>query len=86
MKYTNLILNTKASNCTFTLAVDLRYASKKFPALSRIQLALTKFLTANSHWLGEDDARIVAVIQSNTKLKVKYATGLSFTKHEPLYV
>ena len=51
---TTLILNTNASNFTFTLDVDLRYGSKKFPALSRIQRALDKFLTNNSHWLAED--------------------------------
>ena len=83
---TTLILNTNASNCTFTLDVDLRYTSKRFPALSRIQRALTKFYKGNSHWLGEDDVRVVAVLQSATKVNVKYATGLSFVKLDPLYV
>ena len=86
MKYTTLILNTNASSCTFTLDVDLRYSSKTFPALSRIQRALDKFLTNNSHWLAEDDPRIVALVQSDSKLKVKYASGLSLTKTEPLIV
>jgi len=83
---TTLILNTNASSCTFTLAVDLRYSSKTFPALSRIQRALDKFLTNNSHWLAEDDPQIVAVVQSDSKLNVKYASGLSLTKIDPLYV
>ena len=83
---TTLILNTSAGNCTFTLDVDLRYTSKNFPALSRIQRALNKFLTTNSHWLAEDDAKIVAVVQSDSKLNVKYTSGLALTKCEPLYV
>ena len=86
MKYTTLILNTNASNCTFTLDVDLRYSSKTFPALSRIQRALDKFLINNSHWLAEDDPRIVALVQSDSKLNVKYASGLSLTKIDPLIV
>ena len=86
MKYTTLILNTNASNCTFTLDVDLRYTSKAFPALSRIQRALDKFLTNNSHWLAEDDPRIVALVQSDSKLIVKYASGLSLTKIDQLIV
>ena len=86
MKYTTLILNTNASNCTFTLDVDLRYSSKAFPALSRIQRALDKFFNGNSHWLAEDDPRIVALVQSNSKLNVKYASGISLTKTEPLIV
>jgi hypothetical protein len=86
MKYTALILNTNASSCTFTLDVDLRYASKAFPALSRIQRALDKFLTNNSHWLAEDDPQIVAVLQSDSQIKVKYASGLSLTKTAPLIV
>jgi len=86
MKYTTLILNTNASNCTFTLDVDLRYASKAFPALSRIQRALDKFLKDKSHWLAEDDPRIVALVQSDTKINVKYASGLSLTKIDPLIV
>jgi hypothetical protein len=86
MKYTALILNTNASSCTFTLDVDLRYSSKSFPALSKIQRALDKFLTNNSHWLAEDAPQIVAVVQSDTKLNVKYASGLSLTKIDPLYV
>lgn len=83
---TTLVLNTNASNCTFTLDVDLIYTSKNFPALSRIQRALNKFLTNNSHWLAEDDPKIVAVVQSDAKLTVKYASGLSLTKIDPLYV
>ena len=86
MRYTTLILKTNASSCTFTLDVDLRYASKAFPALSRIQRALDKFLTNNSHWLAEDDPRIVALVQSDSKLIVKYASGLSLTKIDPLIV
>ena len=86
MKYTSLILNTNASSCTFTLAVDLRYTSKAFPALSRIQRALDKFLTNNSHWLAEDDPQIVAVLQSDSQIKVKYASGLSLKKTAPLIV
>ena len=86
MKYTTLILKTNASSCTFTLDVDLRYASKAFPALSRIQRALDKFLTNNSHWLAEDDPQIVAVLQSDSQIKVKYASGLSLTKTAPLIV
>ena len=86
MKYTTLILKTNASSFTFTLDVDLKYESKTFPALSRIQRALDKFLTNNSHWLAEDDPRIVALVQSDTKLNVKYASGLSLTKTEPLIV
>ena len=86
MKYTSLILNTNASSCTFTLDVDLRYTSKAFPALSRIQRALDKFLANNSHWLAEDDPQIVAVLQSDSQIKVKYASGLSLTKTAPLIV
>ena len=86
MKYTALILNTNASSCTFTLDVDLRYSSKAFPALSKIQRALDKFLTNNSHWLAEDDPQIVAVLQSDSQIKVKYASGLSLTKTTPLIV
>jgi hypothetical protein len=86
MKFTTLILKTNASSCTFTLDVDLRYTSKAFPALSRIQRALDKFLTNNSHWLAEDEPRIVALVQSDTKLIVKYASGLSLTKIDPLIV
>ena len=86
MKYTTLILNTNASSCTFTLDVDLRYSSKAFPALSKIQRALDKFLTNNSHWLAEDDPQIVAVLQSDSQIKVKYASGLSLTKTAPLIV
>ena len=86
MKYTTLILKTNASSFTFTLDVNLRYSSKTFPALSRIQRALDKFLKGNSHWLAEDDPRIVALVQSDSKLKVKYASGLSLTKTEPLIV
>jgi hypothetical protein len=86
MKYTSLILNTNASSCTFTLDVDLRYSSKAFPALSKIQRALDKFLTNNSHWLAEDDPQIVAVLQSDSQIKVKYASGLSLTKTAPLIV
>ena len=86
MKYTALILNTNASSCTFTLDVDLRYSSKSFPALSKIQRALDKFLTNNSHWLAEDDPQIVAVLQSDSQIKVKYASGLSLTKTAPLIV
>lgn len=83
---TTLILNTNASDCTFMLNVDLRYESKKFPALSRVQRALDKFLTNNSHWLAEDEPQIVAIVQSDSKLNVKYASGLSLTKIDPLYV
>lgn len=83
---TTLILNTNAGNCTFALDVDLRYTSKTFPALSRIQRALNKFFKDKSHWLGEDDARIVAVVQSDSKLNIKYVSGLSLTKNDPLYV
>ena len=83
---TTLILNTNASGSTFTLDVDLRYSSKAFPALSRIQRALDKFFKDNSHWLAEDDPQIVAVVQSDSKLNVKYASGLSLTKIDPLYV
>ena len=86
MNYTTLILKTNASSCTFTLDVDLRYSSKTFPALSRIQQALDKFFRGNSHWLAEDDPRIVALVQSDTKLKVKYASGLSLTKTDLLIV
>jgi hypothetical protein len=86
MKYTTLILKTNASNCTFTLDVDLGYTSKAFPALSRIQRALDKFLTNNSHWLAEDAPQIVAVLQSDSQIKVKYASGLSLTKTAPLIV
>ena len=86
MKYTTLILNTNASHCTFTLDVDLRYSSKTFPALSRIQLALDKFLKGNSHWLAEDDPQIVTVLQSDAQIKIKFASGLSLTKIEPLIV
>jgi hypothetical protein len=86
MKYTTLILNTNASNCTFTLDVDLRYTSKAFPALSRIQRALDKFLTNNSHWLAEDEPQIVAVLQSDSTIKIKYTSGTSLTKIDPLIV
>lgn len=86
MKYISLILNTNASGCTFTLDVDLRYTSKTFPALSRIQRALDKFLKGNSHWLAEDNPQIVAVLQSDSQIKVKYASGLSLTKIAPLIV
>ena len=84
MKYTTLILNTNASNCTFTLDVDLRYTSKTFPALSRIQRALDKFFKGNSHWLAEDDPQIVAVLQSDSPILIKYISGLSLIKTEPL--
>ena len=86
MKYTTLILNTNASNCTFTLDVDLKYESKTFPALSRIQRALDKFLKGNSHWLAEDDPQIVAVLQSNSQILIKYASGISLTKNDSLIV
>ena len=86
MKFTTLILKTNASSCTFTLDVELRYASKAYPALSRIQRALDKFLKGNSHWLAEDDPQIVAVLQSDSQIKVKYASGLSLTKTAPLIV
>ena len=86
MKYTTLILNTNASNCTFTLDVDLRYTSKAFPALSRIQRALDKFLTNNSHWLAEDAPQIVALLQSESPILIKYTSGLSLTKTESLIV
>ena len=86
MKYTTLILNTNASNCSFTLDVDLRYASKAFPALSRIQRALDKFLTNNSHWLAEDEPQIVALLQSDSPILIKYTSGLSLTKTESLIV
>ena len=86
MKYTTLILKTNASSCTFTLDVDLRYASKAYPALSKIQRALDKFLKGNSHWLAEDDPQIVAVLQSDSQIKIKFASGLSLTKTEPLIV
>ena len=86
MKYTTLIFRTNASNCTFTLDVDLRYASKTFPALSRIQRALDKFLKNNSHWLAEDDPQIVAVLQSDSQIKIKYTSGISLTKNDPLIV
>jgi hypothetical protein len=84
MKYTILILNTNASNCTFTLDVDLRYTSKAFPALSRIQRALDKFLTNNTHWLAEDEPQIVAVLQSDSPIRIKYTSGTSLKKIEPL--
>ena len=84
MKYTTLILNTNASNCTFTLDVDLRYSSKTFSALSRIQRALDKFFKGNSHWLAEDDPQIVAVLQSDSPILIKYISGLSLIKTEPL--
>ena len=86
MKFTTLILKTNASSCTFTLDVDLRYTSKAYPALSRIQRALDKFLKGNSHWLAEDDPQIVAVLQSDSQIKIKFASGLSLTKTEPLIV
>ena len=86
MKFTTLILKTNASSCTFTLDVDLRYASKAYPALSRIQRALDKFLKGNSHWVAEDDPQIVAVLQSDSQIKIKFASGLSLTKTEPLIV
>lgn len=86
MKYTSLILNTNASGSTFTLNVDLRYSSKAFPALSRIQRALDKFLKGNTHWLAEDEPQIVAVLQSDSPIKIKYTSGLSLTKTEPLIV
>ena len=86
MKYTTLILNTNASGSTFTLNVDLRYTSKAFPALSRIQRALDKFLSNNSHWLAEDAPQIVAVLQSDSQIKIKYTSGISLTKTEPLIV
>ena len=86
MKYTTLILNTNASNCTFTLDVDLRYTSKAFPALSRIQRALDTFLTNNTHWLAEDEPQIVAVLQSESPILIKYTSGLSLTKTESLIV
>jgi hypothetical protein len=86
MKCTTLILNTNASNCSFTLDVDLRYSSKNFPASSRIQRALDKFFKGNSHWLAEDDPQIVAVLQSDSPILIKYASGLSLTKTEPLIV
>ena len=86
MKYTSLILNTNASGSTFTLDVDLRYTSKAFPALSRIQRALDKFLKGNTHWLAEDEPQIVAVLQSDSPIKIKYASGLSLTKTAPLIV
>jgi hypothetical protein len=86
MKYTALILNTNASSCTFTLDVDLRYSSKAFPALSKIQRALDKFLTNNSHWLAEDEPQIVAVLQSDSTIKIKYTSGTSLTKIDPLIV
>jgi hypothetical protein len=86
MKCTTLILNTNASNCTFTLDVELRYTSKTFPALSRIQRALDKFLKGNSHWLSEDDPQIVAVLQSDSQILIKYASGISLKKTEPLII
>jgi len=86
MNYTTLILNTNASNCNFTLDVDLRYTSKAFPALSRIQRALDKFLTNNTHWLAEDEPQIVAVLQSELPILIKYTSGLSLTKTESLIV
>ena len=86
MKYTTLIFRTNASNCTFTLDVDLRYASKAFPALSRIQRALDKFLKNNSHWLAEDDPQVVAVLQSDSQIQIKYTSGISLTKNDPLIV
>ena len=86
MKFTTLILKTNASSCTFTLDVELRYASKAYPALSRIQRALDKFLKGNSHWLAEDDPQIVAVLQSDSQIKIKFASGLSLTKGDPLIV
>ena len=86
MKYTTLILNTNASGSTFTLDVDLRYSSKGFPALSRIQRALDKFLTNNTHWLAEDEPQIVSVLQSDSPIKIKYTSGISLTKIEPLIV
>jgi hypothetical protein len=54
--------------------------------LSRIQRALDKFLKGNSHWLAEDDPQIVAVLQSDSQIKIKFASGLSLTKTEPLIV
>ena len=84
MKYTTLILNTNASNCTFTIDVDLRYTSKTFPTLSRIQRALDKFFKGNSHWLAEDDPQIVAVLHSDSPILIKYTSGISLTKTEPL--
>jgi hypothetical protein len=86
MKYTSLILNTNASGSTFTLDVDLRYSSKAFPALSRIQRALDTFLKGSTHWLAEDEPQIVAVLQSDSPIKIKYTSGLSLTKTEPLIV
>jgi hypothetical protein len=86
MKYTTLILNTNASNCTFTLDVDLRYTSKAFPALSRIQRVLDKFLINNTHWLAEDEPQIVAVLQSDSPILIKYTSELSLTKTESLIV
>jgi hypothetical protein len=84
MKYTKLILNINASNCTFILDVDRRYSSKIFPALSGIQRSLDKFFKGNSHWLAEDDPKFFAVLQSDSQ--IKFASGISLTKTEPLIV
>jgi hypothetical protein len=81
-----LILTTNASNLTFTFGAELRWTTKAFPALSRIQRALDKFLAVGDHWLGEDEAKIVAIVMSDAKLTVKYASGLSLRKIEPLDV
>jgi len=86
VKYTTLILNTYANSCSFTFDVDLRYSSKTLPALSRIQRALDKFLTNNTHWHAEDEPQIVAVPQSDSSIKIKYTSGTSLTKIEPLIV
>jgi hypothetical protein len=86
MKYTTLILTTNASPLTFTLRVDLQWTTKAFPATSRIQKALDRFLKGNTHWLAEDDPQIVAVLQSDSQIKIKFASGLSLTKTEPLIV
>ena len=86
MKYTTLTLKPKASNCSFNLDVDLKYASKAFPALSRIKQALDKFFKGNSNWLAKDDPQIVAVLQSDSPILIKYTSGLSLTKTEPLIV
>jgi hypothetical protein len=84
--YAVLILRTNCSNLTFTVDVDLRWTTKAFPALSRIQRALDKFLAIGDHWLAEDEAKIEGIVMGDSKPRKKYISGLSILKLEPLYV
>ena len=83
---TTLIVMTNASSLPYTFNVELRWTTTKFPALSRVQRALTYFLKSNEHWLAEDDPEIVAIVQSKAKMNIKQPVGLAFTMSCPLNV